>query len=177
VARQFFPDGIANKLGAVRILPLTASSRRGSNVAGTQTESSFPLSFFPARFIRGVYIESINVSTKNLIFPGGKNVYRNCVPNQRAAGQKLLPIAVDEKFLRELDAGLARAGYRNRSQFVRDAIVEKLTRAGIALPKELALPPRRVGKGAKVPFPYPAHRTSTFALNEKATSKKRGGAK
>ena len=31
------------------------------------------------------------------------------MPNQRAPGQKLLPIAVDEKFLRELDAGLARA--------------------------------------------------------------------
>jgi len=99
------------------------------------------------------------------------------VPNQRAPGQKLLPIAVDEKFLRELDAGLARAGYRNRSQFVRDAIVEKLTRAGIALPKELALPPQRIGKSTKTAFRYPAHRTSAFALNEKAAPKKRGGAK
>ena len=104
-------------------------------------------------------------------------MYRNCVPNQRAAGQKLLPIAVDEKFLRELDAGLARAGYRNRSQFIRDAIVEKLTRAGIAMPKELALPPHRIGRSLKAPFSYPAPRTSAFALNEKAASKKRGGAK
>jgi Arc/MetJ-type ribon-helix-helix transcriptional regulator len=99
------------------------------------------------------------------------------VPNQRAAGQKLLPIAVDEKFLRELDAGLARAGYRNRSQFVRDAIVEKLTRAGIAVPKELALPPHRLGRGLKPQFLYPPHRTSAFALNEKAAAKKRRGAK
>jgi len=106
-----------------------------------------------------------------------QTVYRNHVPNQRAAGQKLLPIAVDEKFLRELDAGLARAGYRNRSQFVRDAIVEKLTRAGIAMPKELALPPHRLGKSLKAPFAYPAHRTSAFALNEKAAPKKRRGAK
>lgn len=104
-------------------------------------------------------------------------MYKNCVPNQRAAGQKLLPIAVDEKFLRELDAGLVHAGYRNRSQFVRDAIVEKLTRAGVALPKELALPPHRIGKGIKAPFRYPAHRMSAFALNEKAASKRRAGAK
>ena len=100
-------------------------------------------------------------------------MYRWGVPNQRAAGQKLLPIAVDEKFLRELDAGLAQAGYRNRSQFVRDAIVEKLTRAGIAMPKELALPPHRIGKSTEVKFRYPAHRPSRFELNERAESKKR----
>lgn len=99
------------------------------------------------------------------------------MPNQRATGQKLLPIAVDEKFLRELDAGLAHAGYGNRSQFVRDAIVEKLVRAGVAMPKELALPPHRIGRSMKAQFSYPAHRTSKFALNEKAASKKRGGAK
>src|ERR1039458_9629334 len=71
------------------------------------------------------------------------------MPNQRAPGQKLLPIAVDEKFLRELDAGLAQAGYRNRSQFIRDAIIEKLLRADISLPKELALPPHRIRISAR----------------------------
>jgi len=95
------------------------------------------------------------------------------VPNQRAAGQKLLPVAVDEKFLRELDAGLAQAGYRNRSQFIRDAIVEKLTRAGIAMPKELALPPHRLGKSVGAKSRYPAHRPSRFELNERAEPKKR----
>ena len=100
------------------------------------------------------------------------------MPNQRASGQKLLPIAVDEKFLRELDAGLTRAGYRNRSQFVRDAIIEKLTRAGIALPKELALPPHRIGKGAETKFRYPPHQPSALELNERAVPKKRpSGAK
>jgi hypothetical protein len=117
------------------------------------------------------------MSTKIYFSPATQTVYRNCVPNRRAAGQKLLPIAVDEKFLRELDAGLAHAGYRNRSQFIRDAIIEKLTRAGIAVPKELALPPHRIGKGLKAPFLYPAHRTSAFALNERVASKKRGGTK
>jgi hypothetical protein len=92
--------------------------------------------------------------------------------NQRAPGQKLLPIAVDENFLRELDAGLVRAGYRNRSQFIRDAIIEKLMRVGISLPKELALPPHRIGKGGGSPgkIRYPAHHSSEYALNEKAAA-------
>ena len=62
---------------------------------------------------------------------------------------------MDEKFLvREVDAvTLARAGYRR--QTVRnssgDAIVEKLKRAGVSMPKELAMPPqRRLGKVADV---------------------------
>lgn len=94
--------------------------------------------------------------------------------NQRAPGQKLLPIAVDEKFLRELDAGLTQAGYRNRSQFIRDAIIEKLTRVGVSLPKELALPPHRIGKGgAPRKIRYPGHRSSEYALNEKADSLKK----
>jgi hypothetical protein len=103
----------------------------------------------------------------------------NRVPNQRAPGQKLLPIAVDEKFLRELDSGLSKAGYRNRSQFIRDAIVEKLTRVGVSLPKELAMPPHRMGKGGGVPqkIYYPAHRPSALALNEKAGSKKSAAAR
>ena len=99
----------------------------------------------------------------------------NRVPNQRAPGQKLLPIAVDEKFLRELDAGLAQAGYRNRSQFIRDAIIEKLKRAGVSLPAELALPPHRMGKAADAPvkFRYQPHKPSGYELNERAGSKKR----
>ncbi len=99
----------------------------------------------------------------------------NHVPNQRAPGQKLLPIAVDEKFLRELDTGLTEAGYRNRSQFIRDAIIEKLKRAGVSLPKELALPPHRIGKtgDASPKFRYPAHKPSGVELNERAESKKR----
>jgi hypothetical protein len=97
----------------------------------------------------------------------------NRVPNQRAPGQKLLPIAVDEKFLRELDAGLAQAGYRNRSQFIRDAVIEKLRRAGVSLPKELALPPHRTGKtGDASKFRYPIHKSSGYELNERADAKK-----
>ena len=89
------------------------------------------------------------------------------MPNQRAPGQKLLPIAVDEKFLRELDAGLEPAGYRNRSQFIRDAIIEKLLRANVSLSRDLALPPHRIGKsgGTSARNRYPVHRPSESALN------------
>jgi len=41
----------------------------------------------------------------------------------------------------------------------------------------LALPPHRIGKSMKAQLLYPMHRTSAFALNEKAASKKRRGAK
>jgi len=105
----------------------------------------------------------------------GDKVYKNCVPNQRAPGQKLMPIPVDEEFMRELHAGMKRAGYQNRSQFVRDAIVEKLKRAGVSIPRELALPPVRAGK-TPAPAPkirYPSHQPSGYELNERAQSKKR----
>jgi len=100
---------------------------------------------------------------------------RDVMPNQRAPGQKLLPIAVDERFLRELDAGLEAAGYRNRSQFIRDAIIEKLLRADIALSRELALPPHRLGKHRSHPGRYPEHRPADLSLNERPDKKKGGG--
>lgn len=79
-----------------------------------------------------------------------------------------MPIPVDEQFLRELDAGLGRAGYQNRSQFVRDAIVEKLKRAGVIIPKELAMAPNRL-KAASPPAKvhYPVHKPAGYELNER----------
>jgi hypothetical protein len=105
-------------------------------------------------------------------------VYIKAMPNKRAPGQKLLPIPVDEKFLRELDAGLAQTGYRNRSQFIRDAIIEKLERADIPLSKDLALPPHRMGKGSGLKkVQYPPHRPSGFMLNETSDSAKKAARK
>lgn len=86
-----------------------------------------------------------------------------------------MPVPVDEQFLKELHAGMGRAGYRNRSQFVRDAIVEKLKRAGVTIPRELSVPPTRVGKllGSSAKVHYPSHQPSGYELNERAGSKKR----
>lgn len=96
------------------------------------------------------------------------------MPNQRGPGQKLMPVPVDNQFLRELHSGMKRAGYHNRSQFVRDAIVEKLKRAGFSIPKDLAVPRSRGGKMESTPkVRYPAHQPSGYELNERAGSKKR----
>ena len=103
-----------------------------------------------------------------------KKVYRRGVPNQRAPGQKLMPIPVDEQFLRELDTGMGRAGYQNRSQFVRDAIVEKLKRSGVTIAKELAMPPVRHRSGpSTAKIQYPVHKPSGYELNERAAKKRR----
>ncbi|HXI73471.1 MAG TPA: ribbon-helix-helix domain-containing protein [Verrucomicrobiae bacterium] len=71
------------------------------------------------------------------------------MPNQRAKGQKLLTLPVSEDFIRDIDVNLPSMGYSNRSQFIRDAIIEKLVKAGITIPKGLALPPTRVSSGQK----------------------------
>lgn len=49
-----------------------------------------------------------------------------------------------EKFISALDAARKQIGGSTRSQFIRDAIIEKLFREGIHVPKELASPPQRV---------------------------------
>jgi hypothetical protein len=95
------------------------------------------------------------------------------MPNQRAKGQKLLTLPASEQFIRDIDSNLLVTGYSNRSQFIRDAIIEKLLLSGIKLPKELALSPSRPKGGA---VKYSEHRPSSYVMNEKASSKKVSGA-
>jgi hypothetical protein len=73
--------------------------------------------------------------------------------NTRGSGQKLIPVPASERFIRELNEGFRKAGYSNRSQFIRDAMVEKLSRMGIEIPRELSVPPDRIGKGGRPGFP------------------------
>ena len=80
------------------------------------------------------------------------------MPNKRAAGQKLLTLPASVEFIRAIDNNLATCGYSNRSQFIRDAIIEKLERGGGRFQKSLGLPPPRT--------PDPA----TPALNDKPSS-------
>lgn len=87
--------------------------------------------------------------------------------NERAAGQKLIPVPASEDFIKELNSGFKRAGYDNRSQFIRDAILEKLERMGINIPKSLALAPDRLGKGGRNRTAYPAlHKVGGLEMNE-----------
>lgn len=67
----------------------------------------------------------------------------------RGRGQKLVPIPASEEFIDQLNAGVEKTGYRNRSQFIRDAIIEKLHRMGYKISSELAQAPRRLGKGGR----------------------------
>ena len=93
------------------------------------------------------------------------------MPNQRADGQKLLTVPASEEFIHEVDANIEQAGYRNRSQFIRDAIVEKLERAGVHISKNIALAPSRLGTS---PAP-PQNGQSSSAKAVRDASKKAAG--
>jgi len=71
------------------------------------------------------------------------------MPNQRAAGQQLITLYMKETFLRALDRAFPAAGYSARSEFIRDAILEKLQSMGILLPASEAAAPSRAGKGGR----------------------------
>jgi hypothetical protein len=69
------------------------------------------------------------------------------MPNQRSQGQKQVLIWVDDEFLNKINQSMARAGYGDRSSFIRAAVYEKLVRLGIPVDPRFALAPSRVGKG------------------------------
>ena len=63
-----------------------------------------------------------------------------------------------KEFLAELDASLGNLGYADRSQFIRDAIFDYLSRHGHTLPPILKAAPSRKGKGGT-----PTHKSRTFS--------------
>jgi Arc/MetJ-type ribon-helix-helix transcriptional regulator len=67
----------------------------------------------------------------------------------RTSGQKLLPIPASQEFINALDGAIRQLGYVSRSQFIRDAVCEKLTSMGVPMDRELALAPSRIGKGGR----------------------------
>lgn len=90
------------------------------------------------------------------------------MPGQRAPGQKLINVPVDDAFLKEINEALKGAGYSNRAAFVRDAIVEKLLRAGYKVTVPLSKAPPRFGKEGK----YPEHRPGHYVVHEATSSGK-----
>lgn len=68
------------------------------------------------------------------------------MPGQRAKGQKQVLTMFDEKFLSEIERSMRGVGYSDRSKFIRDAVFEKLQRAGIRVNYTLAMAPSRLGK-------------------------------
>lgn len=67
--------------------------------------------------------------------------------------QILVPVPMKQAFIDELADALPRLGYGNRSDFIRDAIIEKLNREGVDLPPVIGAAPSRVGVGGR-----PSHR-------------------
>jgi metal-responsive CopG/Arc/MetJ family transcriptional regulator len=63
---------------------------------------------------------------------------------QRGPNQRQVLVMFDSSFLREVDRAFRKAGYSERSKFIRDAVFEKLRRMGIHCDYEAALAPMRV---------------------------------
>lgn len=72
-------------------------------------------------------------------------------PTKRSPGQKLVSIPMNEKFIEEIDNNLSKVGYSDRSSMIRDAIVEKLKKAGIGLTDGIQLPPQRTQTTSEKP--------------------------
>lgn len=85
---------------------------------------------------------------------------------------RLLPLKVRESFMVEIRKGMARRrpATNNLSEFVREAIIEKLQSLGIKVPEELALALDRTGKGGRPRGLYDEHRRHVAELNEAANS-------
>lgn len=71
------------------------------------------------------------------------------VPNQRAAGSKLINVPMKQDFIELINESLPALGYSDRSSFIRDAIIEKLDKLGVKVPAQISTPRPRVGKAAK----------------------------
>ena len=92
--------------------------------------------------------------------------------SRRAPGQRLINLAAKSDFIDQIDENLVRCGYADRSQLIRDAMLEKIN--GVRkedelppLPRELALPPGRVGKNKSKKYSMPS--ASALQLNDKMT--------
>lgn len=84
------------------------------------------------------------------------------MPNQRGSHQKLIPVFVTEDFLHLLEREIRLRGFNNRSEFIRQAIVEKLERLGVKVPAGMGSPPARFGK---THYPDPSS-AATASLND-----------
>jgi hypothetical protein len=74
-------------------------------------------------------------------------VYKRAMPNKRREGQTFIGCQVDEMLLSEIEGARGRKG---RSQFVREAIAEKLSKMGFVVNDKMVFPPDRVSITTKV---------------------------
>jgi hypothetical protein len=62
---------------------------------------------------------------------------------------KLVPIPASIEFIKALGIGIKKAGFTNRSEFIREAIAEKFAAVGVKFPAKLVQPPRVVKQRSK----------------------------
>ena len=82
------------------------------------------------------------------------------MPNKRGPGQKLLNFQASNSFETEINSAVKAAGYKDRSDYVRAAIREKMARDGIIISDSIVQPPSRAGKGGR--SKYPDHKPDTI---------------
>ena len=67
---------------------------------------------------------------------------------KKANNLKLVPIPASVEFIKALGIGIKKAGFTNRSAFIRDAIAEKFAAMGVEFPAGLVQPPRAIKQRA-----------------------------
>ena len=65
------------------------------------------------------------------------------MPNDRDKDQTNISVWIDKKLLAEIEKGRRKLRSMERSQFIRDAIKEKLQSLGLVIPDEIVLRPDR----------------------------------
>jgi len=61
---------------------------------------------------------------------------------------KLIPFPASVEFIEAMRLGIKKAGYTNRSEFIRDAIAEKFAGAHVKFSAKVAQPPRILNRRA-----------------------------
>lgn len=79
---------------------------------------------------------------------------------------KMIPVPMGPELIREMMEAMKTGNYTNRSEFIRDAIVEKAVSLGLDVPPSLARPPQRVV--------YPVPKSRSVALNDNPSSTSAG---
>lgn len=71
------------------------------------------------------------------------------MPNVRGKDQKGVLVMMRESFLEEIDAALPKAGFSDRSKFIRDAVYQRMRALGFKIAEEEPTAPSRKGKGGR----------------------------
>lgn len=83
------------------------------------------------------------------------------MPNVRGKDQKGVLVMMRESFLKEIDAALPKAGFSDRSKFIREAIYQRLRSLGFGIDPVESTAPSRKGKGGR-PSHYKKYPVARF---------------